>query len=248
MSQSLLSQLCQHTLAVTPYLKGYEHLPANQNIIYAHHVNQNDILIQQLYCELQLHAPEAGSAYWLTRTWDLLCWQPIYLAFISIYKMGVLPEVNNIRQCIQPQLISGFYLDPESFQHGNHERLIKSAGQQLQTLFEAYRREMDKWVRIRPGFTRHIFADAVLNCLLRLQKSNLNLNREQFVEQAKLWLDACQLSHKHLSSLKLNSHNDQWQLVRTSCCLVYKCEGRKMCSDCPRLRHEENLIPLIECL
>ncbi|MGF1805657.1 (2Fe-2S)-binding protein, partial [Aliivibrio sifiae] len=32
--------------------------------------------------------------------------------------------------------------------------------------------------------------------------------------------------------------SNQLKLVRTSCCLVYKCNGRNLCEDCPR--HPDN--------
>ncbi len=53
--------------------------------------------------------PEAGRAYWLTRTWDLLCWQPIYVALVSstVFNRS---RIWNIAQYLQPRFVRGFRL------------------------------------------------------------------------------------------------------------------------------------------
>lgn len=237
MSRLLLTQLFEQAHQFTPYLQGYYERPDLSSSIYV--VEDNRAVIQQLYHDLQTHAPEAGAAYWLTRTWDLLCWQPLSLALISIYYLSALPNIQVIRQFTHPQWVSGFYFESDFFEQGTQPSLIDSAGQQLQLLFESYRCEIDQWLRIRPGFTQHLLADNILNGLLRLRTLSPLRSHEELLEQAKLWLDACQLPRKHMNSLKINPNNNQLQLVRTSCCLVYKCTGRVMCADCPRQRREQ---------
>ncbi|MBE4458637.1 hypothetical protein HJ013_24380, partial [Vibrio parahaemolyticus] len=39
---------------------------------------------------------------------------------------------------------------------------------------------------------------------------------------------------RHIDALHGVPHEQPLKLVRKSCCLVYKCEGRKLCEDCPR--------------
>ena len=240
MSHRRLTQLFEHASQYTPYLKGYDKRPDHG--VGIHIAQNNTAVIQPLFHDIKSGAPEAGSAYWLTRTWDLLCWQPLALSLIAIHELKALPDVQHVHQWVHTPLISGFYFESAQFEQGSVPILIQKAGQQLQILFEAYRSEMDQWVRIRPGFTRHLWADNLLNGLLLLQKTQLDFGSEQWMEYAKLWLDACQLPQKYLDNLTLVSQRNELQLTRTSCCLVYKCAGREMCADCPRQRNKNSLL------
>ena len=40
--------------------------------------------------------PEAGAAYWLTRSWGMLCWQSIYLAMVAVYRVGAVPALDRM--------------------------------------------------------------------------------------------------------------------------------------------------------
>jgi len=223
--------LFQSSKQVTPYLSGQLAADNGEGI---HISRQNSGVIQQLYWQLSESSKEAGSAYWLTRTWDLLCWQPIYIAFISVYKLKAIPDIKNVSQSIQSGFISGFTFHTSDLIFGSNEELISSIGLQLSALFESYREELSQWTRIRPGFTKHLIADGLLNCIIKLQAQAPALSNAYFLTQAKLWLAAFELPDKHLSGLQVDLTTNKLKLIRTSCCLVYKCEGRNLCADCPR--------------
>ena len=232
--------LFDYSKQVTPYLSGsIAPMPEEFSNEYFLHIDypcsQN---IQQIYKSIERAHPEAGSAYWLTRTWDLLCWQPVYVSFISIYALHGLPNVAHMRQEIQSQFVAGYSFDSTDHIHASEAELIEKAGNQLQQLFAFFREEMSQWTRIRPGFTNHLFADGILGCLVKLSKFAPQMPNAYLIEQASLWLSACNLSEKHLKGLSVNEENGDLTLVRTSCCLVYKCDGRELCLDCPR--HPEN--------
>ncbi|MGN2614037.1 siderophore ferric iron reductase [Aliivibrio fischeri] len=227
---------------VTPYLSG--HL-ANQTDCYSYkadphlHISKdNSEQIKALYERLSQATPEAGSAYWLTRTWDLLCWQPVYIAFISIYQLRALPNIKEMSQEVKSDFVAGYTFHHSDLTFGSNEDLISSVAQQLSELFSSYQEDISQWTRIRPGFTNHLLADGLLNCIVKLQANWPKLSNEYLLEQAKLWLEAFSLPNKHLSSLQIDVNTKQLRLVRTSCCLVYKCDGRKLCPDCPR--HPDN--------
>lgn len=235
-------QLFEHARQITPYLDG--------KVVLSSAPNQTDLLyfeqpcsdtIQKLYEELKRAHPEAGAAYWLTRTWTLLCWQPIYVAFVAIYACRGLPELRSIGQTVQTNFISGFQFADTGYREGKREQLINAAGEQLKQLFDFYRDEMNQWVRVRPGFTNHLFADGVLACLVKLSQLTPELTRDEIRAHAKLWLNACGLPEKLAASLKSGHDDNSLKLIRTSCCLVYKCQGRKLCADCPR--HPDNKQP-----
>lgn len=241
MSQPLFFEhLFEYSKAVTPYLHGQiKPLPENsigQAII---HIEQSSSdSIRQLYDNLKQSHPEAGSAYWLTRTWTLLCWQPIYVAFVAIYSCRGIPQLSSIAQHVQPNFISGYQFPSESYYEGTEQELIDRAGKELNLLFNYFRQEMNQWTRIRPGFTNHLFADGVLGCLVKLNQHAPDLSGEYLLNQAQQWLKSCALPEKLIRSISYCESTKTLTLVRTSCCLVYKCQGRQLCRDCPR--HPEN--------
>ncbi|MCA2442013.1 MULTISPECIES: (2Fe-2S)-binding protein, partial [Vibrio] len=102
--------------------------------------------------------------------------------------------------------------------------------------------QMNEWIRIRPGFTHQLMSDGILACLLRLQQHFPQLTDAIIKEHASLWLSALGLDERHIDALHGVPHEQPLNLVRKSCCLVYKCEGRKLCEDCPRAAKNRQLI------
>ncbi|MGF1900348.1 siderophore ferric iron reductase [Aliivibrio sifiae] len=225
---------------VTPYLSGQllSQLTTDDEQENLHISRDNSLSIQALYDRLSQESEEAGNAYWLTRTWDLLCWQPIYISFISVYQLHAIPDIKNMSQLVQSNFIAGFTFHHSELTFGSPEKIVPVVASQLMTLFDSYREDISLWTRIRPGFTNHLIADGLLNCVIKLQTFHPELSNEYLIEQAELWLTAFNLPNKHLSSLKVDLVSNQLKLVRTSCCLVYKCNGRNLCEDCPR--HPDN--------
>ncbi|MDV6250109.1 siderophore ferric iron reductase [Vibrio sp. EA2] len=239
MSESFFPQLFQTTNAITPYLHG-ELGSINQGEIHT----DNDInpIIQDLYQQLSEASPEAGRAYWLTRTWDLLCWQPVYVALISIYHLHSLPNLYAMAQSVKPCFVTGYRFEDESLVQGDYKTLISSAGTQIKELFDYYQVQMSEWTRIRPGFTHQLISDGILAGLIRLQQQFPQLTNDMIREHAILWLEALGLDTDNVHSLYEQSASQPLKLVRKSCCLVYKCEGRKLCDNCPRLAENKQLI------
>lgn len=222
---------------VTPFLKGSYGPIYSKSIVISNPNSHREI--KRVYDSLAKSHPEAGNPYWLTRTWDLLCWQPIYVTFISIYALQSLPDIQNIGQSRLKGFITGYRFGSEDHQHGTPETLIPEAGKALLALAEFYRAQINTWTRIRPGFTQHLMADHLLAALIKVQRHHNEFTNEFIIEQAKLWLEACELPARHLNSLKVDPDNGgMLKLIRTSCCLVYKCDSRKICGDCPR--HPDN--------
>ena len=63
--------------------------------------------------------PEAGPAYWLTRSWGMLCWQSIYLAMVAVYRVGAVPALDRLGQWYEEAgLVSGFCLPLEPMIRG----------------------------------------------------------------------------------------------------------------------------------
>ena len=64
------------------------------------------------------HTPEAGPAYWLTRSWGMLCWQSIYLAMVAVYRVGAVPALDRLGRWYEAGLVSGFCLPGEPMIRG----------------------------------------------------------------------------------------------------------------------------------
>ncbi|MDR8526108.1 siderophore ferric iron reductase [Shewanella fidelis] len=232
MSQALVTQIYQACLQISPYLKG-EQFVAPADSIASSQSNSN--IIKLLHSNIAQQSPEAGKAYWLTRSWDLLIWQPLYIAMVSIYQLRTLPDLTSLIQRHQHGLVAGFYLTNLDCLEGDDEALIAAAGKQLTALFEHYRRELDLWVRCRPRFVEHLIADAILAKLELLQQAHPESSNAEILRHAKLWLYAFNLPTKHLQSLTLSSVDNKLILQRTSCCAVYKTTNGVKCDNCPRL-------------
>ncbi|MDN2483487.1 siderophore ferric iron reductase [Vibrio agarivorans] len=225
------SQLFEYCKMVSPYLAG----ETAQSVSYSIQFDSDcSGAIYQLYQEIASHSPEAGGAYWMTRTWDSLIWQPVSIAFVAIYQLGALPDLRQVAQNLQTNFIAGFQLPPKPFVEGDHECLIQEAGAQLNALFASYLKHMNVNIRIRPGYANHLLADLILNCIVKLQHLTPHIGHDELLAQAHLWFEALALPKKPIEGLTINDQSQNLVLVRTSCCLVYRCEGGKICSDCPR--------------
>lgn len=241
--QQAFESLFNYTRQITPYLHG-ELGPVNKQRDVIVSDQENSAVMADIFKEISQAAPEGGQAFWLTRTWGLLCWQPIFIAFVAIYTSKKLPQLTRIAQYRQPLFVAGYSFEQHEWRQGRRADLIRQAAADLNDLFELYRVQLNEHVRIRPGFTRHLLADSLLNCLIRLQQIRPRYSNRQIVAEARLWLDAFELPDKHLASLKLDEQSGLLRLVRTSCCLVYKCEGRALCADCPRLEANKHSQPI----
>ncbi|MFV0574000.1 MAG: siderophore ferric iron reductase [Vibrio sp.] len=239
MNDPRYQQLFHYAEHITPYLHG--ELKAEIDIQQDNWIEasaENAELLQDIYSKLQFSHPEAGNAYWLNRTWSLLLWQPIYISFISIYGIHALPQVSKMAQQWRAEVnfVSGFKLPESKMFEGDVESLVHHAAAELLPLFEHYRQQLDQNVRIRPGYTQHLLADLLLMALLRLQDIYTDLPQDYIWQHAQTWLKAFGLSCKPLESLNYDEIDQKWHFVRTTCCMVYRCEGRGMCPDCPRAK------------
>ncbi|MGB2078644.1 MAG: siderophore ferric iron reductase [Vibrio sp.] len=197
--------------------------------------SDNQDKLASIYQTLEQNYPEAGHAYWLSRTWSLLTWQPVYISLLSIYGLKALPELDSLTQVWRPDLnfVAGFGLNGAQFYSDCPEVLISKAASQLKPLFESYREQLDSNVRVRPAFVNHLLADGLVASLLRFQQ-HLPLDANQLAKHAKLWLQAFGLPEKSLEKLHFNSQTQLWEYTRTSCCMAYRCASGSLCQDCPR--------------
>lgn len=221
-----LLQLCQQ---FSPYLQSVM-LPAGSGMIKPHDCNQRQI--EKLYSELQQCSPEAGSGYWLSRSWTLLCWQPIYIAMISIYQTKALAPLNRIEQHRESAMVAGFKLSDNRVLAGEEEWLIAYAGEQLAMLFDHYFADFSALYQRKERWKQRFISDAVLSSLLHIKQNNNESNGE-LLQHAQWWLRAVQLPAQGVQSLQPSDDGKQLKLTRQSCCLVFKVAGAQLCQACP---------------
>ncbi|MGS3174206.1 siderophore ferric iron reductase [Aeromonas sanarellii] len=183
--------------------------------------------------------PEAGPAYWLTRSWGMLCWQSIYLAMVAVYRVGAVPALDRLGQGYEAGLVSGFCLPREPMIKGEVDVLIKAAGSRLrshwQQLFELFAGVQ----RLRPGFVHPLLADDLLAALVRVPDFFGEVNRDEVSAHAPRWLAACGLPASHLAGWREAVRPLEAVFpgyVRQRCCLHYKRRDGELCDNCPR-RH-----------
>lgn len=239
-SLTSMFNLCRQ---VIPYLDGQFEALSNPLTLTSQgqwlsgeHYDQSTI--HALQDDLKQHLPNAGKAYYKARTWHLLCWQPIYIAFISIYGLQQLPDFSSFKQRRQHNAIVGFIFNNNKMLAGKTEQLIAHAGSQLAPLIEHYRMQLDSIDRCRPGYANRFVADLIFGNLLKVEALVSGFNQQDILLHAKLWINAMGLPDKLLSSFKCTQDNTI-DFVRSSCCLADKI-NENLCVDCPKL-HKNRL-------
>ncbi|GAB6260869.1 siderophore ferric iron reductase [Photobacterium sp. R1] len=199
---------------------------------------QNDQLLASLYQYWQQNYPEAGQPYWTTRSWSMLTWQPLYLAFVCVYSVQAVPPLSQIVQQYNNEgWVAGYSFSQNSkWCEGNTQKLIQCAGRELVDLYEELREQMEQHTRIRPGFTRQLLADTVIAVLLRYHNTlPERLPADVVLQHAAWWLESLGLPGKHINTLYC-SEEGQWQQMRVSCCMHYRRDDGKYCANCPKNR------------
>lgn len=192
-----------------------------------------------LHDHWRLAHPEAGPAYWLTRSWGMLCWQSIYLAMVAVYRVGAVPALDKLGQHYQAGLVSGFSLPAAPLIRGEREVLIAAAGQRLRRHWQALFEMVASELRLRPGFVRPLLADDLLAALVRVPDFFTEVSRAEVAAHASLWLAACGLPAEHLAGWRQAADLTEVAsaapgYVRQRCCLHYKRRDGALCDNCPR--------------
>ncbi|MFC0058747.1 siderophore ferric iron reductase [Vibrio inusitatus] len=196
--------------------------------------------IQFLYDSIRQAYPDAGRVYWATRTWDLLCWQPLAIAFVAVYQSGVAPSFEHFYQKASSCLITGFQIQTQTLQHDNVESLISRVSINLEALFSDYRKRLNEVTRCSTNFSNQLLADNLLGNLINLQRMSPSTASATLLEQLRFWIEGLKLPNSIWNTI-VSSANEPIVRVRRSCCLADRVEGGALCSDCPRLQSNKTL-------
>ncbi|WP_303565040.1 siderophore ferric iron reductase [Photobacterium sp. 1_MG-2023] len=229
-----LIQLFSDSERLIPIMKG---VPTPDILLSIRRDGNNDALLASLYQYWQQNYPEAGQPYWTTRSWSMLTWQPLYLAFVCVYSVKAVPPLGQIvQQYNQEGWVAGYSFSKNSaWCEGDTPKLIGCAGRELIELYEDLRQQMENHTRIRPGFTRQLLADSVLAVLLRYHNTLPDSLPADAVQQHAIWwLESLGLPAKHINTLYRSETDGSWQQMRVSCCMHYRRDDGKYCENCPK--------------
>lgn len=207
-------------------------LDNQQNLTWLLGTEQDGLIIKSLLQDLHQLSPDAGKTYYMTRAWELLCWQPMYISFIAIYGLKKLPDYSHFKQKYQHSSVYQFAFNDDYFLEAPIDQLITTASQQLKVLFEHYRQQLDLLTPCRLGYTNRLTADLILSILIKVSELTPDFNQENAIQHAQIWLKAMGLPLHLINTLQLNKHG-MLTHARTSCCLTYKANN-DTCLNCPK--------------
>lgn len=227
--------------------KGCEQSPATRVAESGSHIIAGDpatsVHLQALYQYWETAHPEAGHPYWLTRSWLMCIWQPVYLAMFSVYVLKAVPNLQSLTQHYNTQgVVAGYRLTPDDLTQGDDTHLIEAACEHLAGLVEQFLIQFNTFTRLRPGFTRPLLADSVLEALAGLANLFPDTAPADLRAHAQQWLTALALASRHLDSLipaEPSQANPAWQVARISCCMHYRRHDGTLCANCPRANKPE---------
>ncbi|MDO2949778.1 siderophore ferric iron reductase [Aeromonas simiae] len=186
----------------------------------------NTAPVAALMAQLQQASPEAGRAYWLTRGWSLLTWQPLYLAILAVHGLGRVPALANLLQYQQEGMVAGYWLNGEMEAEPDLVRRIERTAAGLRPLLATLAALMAE--APRPRLRAELLADDLLVALERLAPHLPELAAHPLPFVARRWLAALELPTPP------RLPGDDPRYLRQRCCLHYKRSDGVLCDNCPR--------------
>ncbi|MCV2402018.1 siderophore ferric iron reductase [Marinomonas sp. C2222] len=194
--------------------------------------------LKNLHITLSKAYPETGMPYWRVRSWELSCWQPIYLALICVYHIKLVPkELHALHQAQQHDYVAGYALPDGEWFSGEHNLLIQYAAQQLLILFEALESTHITLLGGKKSQYRAILADLLLSSMVNAGQAFASI--ETIKAEYILWATALNLN-TDLSKIKIEG-TDSLIFYRRTCCLHYRRNDGEFCNNCPRIHKKHKV-------
>jgi len=239
----LLDRLFDLAAKTSPGLRGEPGYGSPQTIRPG---QDNRVLISAVYQDLQALYPEAGVAYFRARTWALLCWQPIYLALISIYGLKALPQgLTCLAQKRLPGLVCGFNLPAMEFIQDDRKRLIEQASRQIQVLTDELANQFIDVSHARLAMLERLLIDTFLETFLHVYPLFETSNVVNIRHEAAQWISGFGFDARPSNRANNKTCSDNHRIVKTgatglqvnriSCCMHYRRDDGELCANCPKL-------------
>lgn len=202
--------------------------------------------IEALHLWVKQTYPAAPAAFWLARSWDLLCWQPIYLTLVLARDFQGIDDLQGLWFAAPPQEWGFGLSQPVKLPRIPISCLQRSGpvgpdaalvGWLKESIYLLYS-QASQVFGIRASLAQRLAADNLATALLRQyhqsrQGCSPDFDPGPTVNQAlQSWLRA--LDWPGQISLVATPEGDL-ALRRQSCCLEYRLHGAAKCASCPLL-------------
>jgi siderophore ferric iron reductase len=195
--------------------------------------------------------PEAGRAYWSSRCWGILIWQPLYLSVIGVHASGVSLSLRDIAQPVAEGWTREVRVRDHTPMQGDTHALIAHAADEITACCTQMHDELMPVIRLNAASVRGTQADVVLAALLAVRKLHPEWSDAQVEAFGQQWLTALGLhGHGGYFAFARPDGTPSLALDRRTCCYHYRRHDGELCSTCPRLaKHEriERLNALAHC-
>jgi len=189
--------------------------------------------------------PEAGRAYWSSRCWGILTWQPLYLCVIGVHASQAVLSLEHIAQPIAGGWTSEVQVADHPPAQGDPAALIVRAAQEISTCCTQMYDELMPVIRLNPAAARCTQADVVLAALLAARQARPEWSDTDVATLAGQWLAALDLEgHGGLFPFTRSDGSHALALERQTCCYHYRRRDGEPCSTCPRLAKQERIVRL----
>ncbi|HKT97784.1 MAG TPA: siderophore ferric iron reductase [Paraburkholderia sp.] len=205
----------------------------------------NRIALDALLAHWSRAYPEAGCAYWASRCWGILIWQPVYLGVIGVH---VAQRALSLAHLAQP-IAEGWTREVRMPDHapaaGDTEALIAQAAREIAACCAQIYDDLTPLIRVNPAVARGTQADVVLAALLAARKMRPGWSHAQVEALGRQWLAALDIEGcGGYFAFERSDGSQALALERQTCCYHYRRHDGEMCSTCPRLAKHERIVRL----
>ncbi|WP_118133064.1 siderophore ferric iron reductase [Oceanicella sp. SM1341] len=195
----------------------------------------NSAPIAALLEALQAAEPAAGPAYWATRAWGMLEWQPASIAVCAVHGLGALPALDSISLRPQGSVVYGFRLGSAALSRACEDTLVTLAGGALRAQTDALLADLRRLAPVKPANARRLLADQILFALQQVSGFAPGLQDPgRLAALSEAWLAAAGLTgESRFLPVTLSDGRVRLVVDRRSCCLAYRTACGAVCESCP---------------
>lgn len=191
--------------------------------------------IEALYLACRDAYPDAGPAYWATRSWNMLVWQPSMLAVLAVHECRMGIHVDRLLQRVNGTVVAGFALPEARFDTGEAETLVDDTASRLRVLSDGLYDRLTRIAKVKRLNAERLLADRLLGLLAHLaDEDRAGCDGVQAI--AARWLAAAGLgSRSRLVARAEPGGGNRLHFERGACCLHYLVEPNNLCAACPKV-------------
>jgi siderophore ferric iron reductase len=189
--------------------------------------------------------PEAGRAYWSSRCWGIVLWQPVYLSVIGVHAARASISLERIAQPIDGGWTREVHLPDHAPVQGDPSVLIEHAAREITAFCRLAREKLTPIIRLNPAMMNGTLADIVLAALLAARRARPEWSDAHVQALGDEWLAALDITgHGGYFAFDRTDGSRALALERQTCCYHYRRRDGAMCSTCPRLDKHERIVRL----